>query len=312
MIIAVTLFAIAALAVWIAAGMVVSGVSAFAKYIKLSAFTVSFFVLGTLTSLPELSVGINAIRENEVNIFVGNLIGASIVLFLLVIPALAVGGGGIKLGKQTNAKTLPLILLTVFFPVILGLDGSYSWTEAIVMILLYVVLFIVLKSKRGIIEDVAAFLDGTTNHWTDVLKIVIGALLMYWGSDLLVSQTVELAEVFGVSTFIISLLVLGVGTNVPELIIGIRSIVRREKEIAFGNYVGSASVNTLLFGVFVLINGSTGVTPERIWSTFAFFLVGLILFWVFSRSNSTISRREGAILLLVYMLFVISEILLGR
>ncbi len=305
---AALLFITAALGVWIAAGLIVHGVSAFSHRFKLSSFSVSFFILGLLTSIPEFSVGLNAIREGKPDIFIGNLIGASVVLFLLVIPLLVVIGKGVELNKDLAGRNLPLILLVIFATVLFGIDGAYNRVEAVFMILLYGVLFYVLRRRKGALASIAdRLLNGDHAGWGDGLKILIGAVLMYFASDLLVGQTVTLSDLFGISTFMISLLVLGIGTNVPELIIGVRSVLRNEKAIAFGNYVGSAAVNTLLFGFFVILTGRVPIIREKIWIVFIFFLIGLLLFWLFAKSKTHLSRKEGLVLLLIYILFVIAE-----
>lgn len=302
------LFIVAAFGVWIAAGLIVTGVSAFSRYFRLSSFSVSFFVLGLLTSIPELSVGLNSIHDGRPDIFIGNLMGASVVLFLLVIPLLAIIGKGVELDKNLAGRNLPLILLTIFAPVVFGIDGSFSRIEAGFMVLLYGTLFYVLKRRKGILTRIAdSLLHGDQSGWRDGLKIAVGAVLMYFASDALVQQTVAISGLLGVSTFMIGLLVLGLGTNVPELMIGIRSVLRNEKSIAFGNYVGSAAANTLLFGFFISLTGYLPVHREKVWIVFVFFLVGLLLFWLFAKSKSHLSRREGLALLLIYVLFVIAE-----
>ncbi|PIQ72690.1 hypothetical protein COY13_01085 [Candidatus Roizmanbacteria bacterium CG_4_10_14_0_2_um_filter_36_35] len=85
------------LILWYCSGIIIRSVDRFAHRLKLSSFAVSFFVLGILTSVPEFSVGINSIINKTPDVFVGNLLGSSLVLFIFVIPLLAVFGGGVKM-----------------------------------------------------------------------------------------------------------------------------------------------------------------------------------------------------------------------
>lgn len=305
---AMLLFLISIIGVWVSAGLIVHGVSSFAKHLKLSSFTVAFFVLGLLTSIPELTVGLNSIREGDPNIFMGNLIGASVALFLLVIPLLAVVGKGIELDKNLTGKNLSLALLVIFSTVIFGIDGSYSRVEAVFMVLLYIVLFFVLKRRKGLLGQITdSLFNGHESSWKDVAKIIIGAVIIYFSSNLLVEQTQSIAHLMGVSTFMVGLLILGVGTNVPELVIGVRSVLQNQKSVAFGNYVGSAAANTLLFGFFTLITGTIPAAREKIWIVLLFFLIGIVLFYFFVKTKSHLSRREGIFLLIIYVLFLIAE-----
>ena len=66
--------------IWVGSGLAIRSVERISQSLKVSSFAVSFLVLGLFTSISELSVGINSIMENDPEIYVGNLIGASIVL----------------------------------------------------------------------------------------------------------------------------------------------------------------------------------------------------------------------------------------
>ncbi len=78
--------------IWFGAGLIVTAASKFSQKLKLSPFAFSFVFLGILTSTPEFSVGLQAIADHDAEIFVGNLLGGIVVLFLVVIPMLAVFG----------------------------------------------------------------------------------------------------------------------------------------------------------------------------------------------------------------------------
>jgi len=80
------------LGIWIGSGLVIKSVEKLSRVIRASSFAISFFLLGFFTSISELSVGVSAIIQHDPEIYVGNLLGASIVLFILVIPLLAIGG----------------------------------------------------------------------------------------------------------------------------------------------------------------------------------------------------------------------------
>lgn len=100
---------------------------------------------------------------------------------------------------------------------------------------------------------------------------------------------------------------LSLGTNLPELSVGIRSLSSGKKEIAFGDYIGSAAANTAIFGVLTVVNKSDVIIPDHFFQRFIFIAAGLGLFYFFSRSKNNISRGEGLILLLVYILFLLVE-----
>lgn len=298
------------LIIWLGAGLIVSSVDRLAHRFNLSSFAVSFFALGIITSIPELAVGISSIIDKKPEIFVGNLLGGSLILFIFVIPLLAVLGNGIKLDHQLNSKNLFMALLIVSAPSFLIVDKSANIYEGLFLIFIYSYLFYALEKRKGLLERVK---DELFNHkkavFLDFLKLILGIILVLLSSKFIVDQTIYFSKILQISPFIISLLFLSIGTNLPELSIAIRSVISGKKEVAFGDYVGSASANTLLFGILTVLNG--GVIANDGFLKILFFMVlGLGLFFYFSRSKNDISRYEGIILLLVYLLFLVVEVYL--
>src|SRR3989338_7653254 len=102
----ISYFIFALMVLWLGSGLIVYSLDNIARRLEISAFAVSFFVLGFLTSLPEIAVGINAILDKTPEIFVGNLLGGQIIIFLLIIPMLAILGNGVILSHQLTASKL--------------------------------------------------------------------------------------------------------------------------------------------------------------------------------------------------------------
>lgn len=288
--------------------LVVKSVIQFAKRLHISIFATSFLVLGLLTSLPEIFVGTNAVLSKKPEVFVGNLLGGSLVLFIFVIPLLAIFGNGIKLTHQLSSQNLIFSLFVILIPIIFILDGGVSRIEAAYMVLSYILLIYFVEKKKGLIEEVKdRILDGSAGGFKDLLKIIVGALLIFLASRVLVEKTILLATNLQISAFIISLLGLSIGTNLPEISIAIQSIVKKNKEVAFGDYIGSAASNTLIFGILELINGPFLLKNGNYLPLTIIFILGLTMFYLFAQSQKEISRKEGFMLFFLYILFVISS-----
>src|SRR3989344_2032781 len=94
------IYTLSFIGIWIGSGLAIGSVERLSKILRVSSFAVSFLVLGLFTSMGELSVGVNAVLENDPEIYVGTLIGASIVIFTLIIPLLAITGNKIKISTE--------------------------------------------------------------------------------------------------------------------------------------------------------------------------------------------------------------------
>lgn len=305
-----SLYILSFIAIWFGAGLIVSSVEDLSKKLNISSFAVSFFVLGILTSIPEASVGINSIIDGNPEIFVGNLIGASLVLFLLVIPILAVAGNGIRLAHQLDSKSLLVSLAVVASPVYFILDKKVTPFEGSFLIFLYIILFYLIEKRKGLLEKIQEVTSIRKTHiLEDITKIIAGSAIVFYASSMIVDKTIYFSGVFNISSYLISLLVLSIGTNMPELSLAVRAITLGKKDIALGDYVGSAAANTLFFGLLSILNRSEVNVSNHYIETFVFMILGLGLFYYFTRSKNDISRREGVILLFVYFMFVLIEII---
>ncbi len=294
--------------IWYGAGLIITAVNEIAHKINLSSFTLSFFILGVLTSIPEFSVGVSSILDKEPEVFVGTLIGGIIVIFLLIIPILAVAGNGIKLSHELSTNNLAFALLVAIAPSFLIADKKITAYEAIFLILLYVVLICFIEKKKGLLERVKEnIIDGKSNFFQEIFKVFIGIIFVFVSSKYIVMQTKYFSEILHISSFVVGLLLFAFGTNLPELSLAVRSIANKKKEVAFGDYLGSAASNTLLVGVLTLINGGQVIVVNHFLKPFIFTVSGMILFFLFSKSKNDISRQEGLILICLYFIFIISE-----
>lgn len=298
------------LVIWFGAGLIISSVDKLSKKWKVSSFAVSFFLLGLLTSIPEFAVGLTSISKNNSEIFVGNLIGGVVVIFLFIIPLLAIFGKGIKLNSQLNDKNLLTSFIVMLAPAFLIMDRRVTNFEGALLIGLYFYLFYVIQTRKGVLDnDHGSTLHRRYYSYVDILKILLGVGLVFVSSNTIVDGTLYFAAVFNVPAFYISLIALSLGTNIPEISIAVRSIYSGKKDIAFGDYVGSAAANTLLFGFFTILNSGEVITVNNFTKTFVMIAIGLGLFYYFSRSKHDISRKEGIILFLLYFIFTSLELL---
>lgn len=295
--------------VWMGAGLVVSTISKLAKSWKISPFIVSFFLLGSLTSLPEVTIGSLAVLGDDPTIFVGNLLGGVIIIFLAIIPLLGIVGNGVKMPRQISQPQMLLTLLVVVAPALLTADQIINQWEAVLLLLLYGTLFVFFAVKQSLFAKVQSTLTrhASRNIWL-LLKVAIGVVLLVGASQQIINSTLFFAEAFTISPFFISLIVVSLGTNIPELSLIVRAVLSGKKDIALADYLGSATANTLLFAIFTLWHGKTIILPNHFLQRFAFLGTGLVLFFFFAKSKDTLSRKESLVLFSLYIGLVLFEL----
>lgn len=297
--------------IWIGSGLAISAVERLSKILRVSSFALSFIILGLFTSVSEFSVGVNSIIEQDPEIYVGNLIGASIVLFMLIIPLLAITGKKINISKEFQGFNLPASLVVVSLPVVLSMDGKITRIDSVIAVLLFAFLVLAIQSKKGLFHNMKKInSQSKVKVGKELLRIIFGVVLIFIASKFVVEQTLYFSQVLHISPFVISLLFIAIGTNVPELSFVIRSAFMKDNQVAFGDYVGSASVNTLLFGILALIFGKTIFLTNSYMISLYFLIFGLLAFYYFARTKNSISRIEGLFLLCMYLTFIATELFL--
>lgn len=308
------LFLLSAGIIWFFAGLLIESINSVAKRFNQSGFTMAFFVLGFLTSISEISVMVNSSINGTPQVSAGNLVGASIVILLFIVPLLAIVGNGIRLNNTLHHKNLAIALFAAGLPALLLLDGSLNVREGVICLMLYITLLYGIRKQHETMPKIIEAVEGSLVAKSqasamDAAKITIGALFIFGAGHILVKEAVFFANILSVPSSIIGLLVLSIGTNIPELVIAVRSIIKKHTEIAFGDYLGSAVTNTVIFGFLPVLNGSFTVESSEFVITAVLTTIGFTGFYIASKSRNKISKQEGYWLLSVYGLFLLIQLI---
>jgi cation:H+ antiporter len=295
---------------WIGSGIAVSGVNKISQGLKKSSFLISFFVLGLFTSLSEISVAVNASIDGLPQIAVGNLLGGIIVMFLLIIPFLGLIGNGIYLKNSISNTLLLACLAFLFIPFLFILDQKLSFYEGGLTILFYIVLSYFLFKNSKNVKELPLKKKPSIKPITLIYSVVLiltGIATLFIASDYLLKEIIYFARVFNTRPILLSFVLLSLGTNLPEIAIGIRSLLSGNKDVAFGNYIGSAVFNPFILGLLTMYSGEINISISLV-NTFIFTIFAFTFFFYFSRSENTLSRSESFMLLVIYFIFLFFEL----
>lgn len=298
-------------ALWVSSSVIIKSVTKLSVKAKLPTFLVSFFLLGFLTSISEISVAISSYLDGVPQISAGNLLGGIIVMFLLVLPLLAILGNGISAESNYKPHELFITLTVLVLPALLFLDKQITPSEGYFLLGSYLIPVIILVAKNSDLPVKKGRIPNavkSTNILLEIAKIVLGGVVLLYAADHLVDLLVISAQVLGVTPFILSLLTLSLGTNLPEIILVIKAVLTGNKEVALGNYIGSALMNLLILSFLAIANGGLSISADFT-KIFIFTSIGLVLFFSFITSKNVLTRKEGILLLLLYVAFLWTELL---
>lgn len=305
------IFLLALSVLWFFAGLLLDSVGRLATRLCRSGFGTAFFVLGFLTSIGEISVAVNAGIAGVPGVSAGNLAGASFVILLLIVPFLAVAGNGLSIKGLVSKETLTFTLIVILLPLLLLADGSVTMLEGGFAIIAYLALAYSIRNRpEGKVSNVCLPVS-KKDHGAlviDTVKTLVGGAAVFVASHFLVQESIAVATYISVPASLIGLLLLSIGTNIPEIVIAVRAVLRKQKDIAFGDYLGSAAANVPIFGALAFFTGGFVVESSEFVATAILALAGFVLFYLFARTHSELSRKEGHLLLSFYAIFVLIQV----
>lgn len=291
-----------------AARYVLPAAAAIAKRLRLSDYVVAFVVLGIATSLPEMSVAINAAAAGTPQLSFGNLLGGIVVLLTLVSGLSAAVHGHIPFVRSISPRQLWLGSAANLAPLLLVVDGHLSRLDGILLMATYVAYVWYLARTR---PDVPEVPGSSRPLWRSSLQLLASLVALYFLSEWAVKVALHLSAAVAVPPLVLGLLLLSFGTNVPELATALRSH-RRQQGLALGHMLGSAGANTFIAGFLGFVApfdlsslGSLAVVGVSLVAISALFNIAL-------RTDGRLSRREGISLVVVYLLFALFSLLGSR
>jgi len=289
------------------------------RRLKIGAFALTAFLLALATSLPELFVSMAAAFEGKSNLALGIVIGSNIANLSLVIGGTALVGGTIPIVGDFLKKDLFHTFLSGAIPLILLLDKRLSVLDGLILILVYAAYnYTVLRQRPNVAElqkrdgGLARRIFhnlGELQTEKQLAWLFISLALMIFSADMVVKTASGVAESISLPPLLIGLILVAVGTSLPELTFGIQAVRQRKIAMVFGNLLGSVVANsTLILGLTAIISPIQldGGLHTYLTATLAF-LVIFNLFWLFVRTKRKLERWEGAVLFLAYIVFIIFE-----
>ncbi|MDP3114534.1 MAG: calcium/sodium antiporter [Candidatus Cloacimonadaceae bacterium] len=296
----------------VGANWLVKGASSLAKRFDIPQIVIGLTVVAFGTSAPELVVNVISSLKGASDIAFGNVIGSNNfnIFIILGISSLIYP---LEVKVATTWKEIPFVLFISVLALLLVNDNWFNPTAVNMMsrfdglILLAVFgLFLAYNwrlSKSGTVEG--ANIKLYSMFWT-LAGIIAGMTGLIIGGEVIVKQALFIANEFGISEKVIALTIVAAGTSLPELATSAVAAYKKHPDIAVGNIVGSNVFNLLL-----VLGVSSMIDPPLYKSSFnmdfsLMILAGLLLFlFMFIPSKHCLDRREGGLLLAVYVAYAV-------
>ncbi len=301
----------------VAMGMVIKGATMattyaerLAKSYRLSEYAVGFIIVSVISVLPEAFIAINSAIEGVPSFGLAMLFGSNITDLTLIFAIIVFyAGRGLKIESKVlkNHATYSFVLL---LPLVLGLDGHFSRLEGLALIIAGLVFYY--SALREGMENRPALNENGYDWHKSFLLLMFSMVVMVIGAYFTVTSATSIASHLNVSPILIGMLIVGLGTAVPELFFSLKSVKRREDSLAVGDILGIVLADaTIVVGILALIDPF--FFPQKIiYVTGAFMIVASFILFHFMRSRRTLSKREASLLLVFWLVFVSVEFIITR
>ncbi|MFZ0369049.1 MAG: calcium/sodium antiporter [Halobacillus sp.] len=299
------------------ANLFVDGSSNIARLLRVPPILIGLTIVAFGTSSPEATVSILAALQGNAEVSLGNVVGSNIFNITLVV-GIAAFLYPLMVESETTKKEIPFTLLASGALLVLisdielqGLsDNLLTRSDGIIFLLflsifMYYVIEVGLKSRKDSKEEP---IPSTIKWGKNIGLTLAGLAAIIFGGDMVVDSGTAIALDLGMSKTLVGLTIIAIGTSLPELVTSISAALKKESGIALGNVVGSN-----IFNILFVLGASAVVTPlpvnGKIFTDVMIMIALSLLLLLFSRTHYKIGKREGFILLTMYIVYLVFIIL---
>ena len=296
----------------------VEGSSSIAKKLKVPPIIIGLTIVAMGTSLPETAVSVTASLVQNNELAVSNVVGSNIFNLMFVIGVCSILTP-IMVQKATVVRDIPLSLGCALFLLVLGISGlgdktgmTLGHADGVIFLIVFAgyIFTMVRSAMKARAAGQKVEIEGVEecdnmkelSYGKSILFLIVGAAAIAFGGDLTVDTASRIAIELGMSQTLVGLTIVSIGTSLPELVTSVVAARKNEVDMAVGNAVGSN-----IFNILMVLGISSAISPVAlIWENIidiVLLMVFSVMVWIFAGTRKKIERKEGIIMLVVYLVY---------
>lgn len=296
----------------------VEGSSSIAKKLKVPPIIIGLTIVAMGTSLPETAVSVTASLVQNNELAVSNVVGSNIFNLMFVIGVCSILTP-IMVQKATVVRDIPLSLGCALFLLVLGVSGlgdkagmTLGHADGVIFLIVFAgyIFTMVRSAMKARAAGQKIEIEGVEecdnmkelSYGKSILFLIVGAAAIAFGGDLTVDTASRIAIELGMSQTLVGLTIVSIGTSLPELVTSVVAARKNEVDMAVGNAVGSN-----IFNILMVLGISSAISPVAlIWENIidiVLLMVFSVMVWIFAGTRKKIERKEGIIMVVVYLVY---------
>ncbi|MEJ2257462.1 MAG: sodium:calcium antiporter [Woeseiaceae bacterium] len=295
---------------WIGTELTIRGAVSVAHRFGVPEFIVGVVILSIGSDLPELAIAVDAGVKNLAggdysDVVVGSALGSSLgqISFVLGVAGLL---AYLTLPKDVVYRHGSTLLGSLLLVALFGYDGEVTRTEGIALLLVYAIYLVALFNEVNTSESPEQPADVVVRR--SMLYLIAGLVVVVVSAEVTVKSAVVVAHMLGLSDAVVAILLIGLGSSLPELTISIAAVMKGHNRMSVGNVIGSNVFDTLVpigaAAVIAPLGFDSGMLRYEV--PYLFFVTTLVLFFFLYRRG--IQRWEAAVVLGLYCVYVFTRL----
>jgi len=277
-----------------------------ALHYKISHFVIGATLVAFGTSLPEMAASMMASGYGKSDLAVANVIGSVSFNITLVLGLVFLIAKKMNPKRDLFAKDSAWILMPVMITMLMSLDGKISRIDGFIFLFMMVayILFLFKDAKEDLEGEIDTDLVKEKFNWLmSISLLTIGFVLTIGGAHFVVESASSIARMFGVSEWIIGLLLISLGTSLPELVVSLVAVKKGHADLSIGNIIGSNVANfSMVLGGAAMISPLLVNLRENYFDISIMIAASVALLLILA--NKLYNKSGAVFLLIILALFV--------
>ncbi len=304
------LIGIRLLGLWAGTELVIGGATKIARQYGLSELFVGLVILSIGSDLPEIAVAVNSgirtLQGMDVSgVVIGSSIGSAFGQIGLVL-GIAGFAGYLAVPRRYVYRHGVVLLGSIVLLAIIGWNGVVTRLEGFILVASFMIyLLSVFVEERGKSIKRQPVSDNIVKAW---IGMAIGMAIIIASSEVTVNAATDLAERWGVAQTLVAIILIGVGTSLPELTISVGALLKKKSGMSVGNIIGSNVLDTLVpVGLAALISTLSFDSTLLRFDLPALFVLSLVVLVSFIMKRG-LQKWDATIILGLYFVYIILKI----
>jgi len=285
------------------AEIIIRGSVSLGKKINISLFVIGIVIVAGGTSLPELASSISAVTSGHANLALGAIVGSNIANLILILAATTLLIPIYDISQNQINQGFVNIILAITLILMGFLSINFNFVFGIIAILsLSTIMFLQFKNSQPKIDEVQD--KAAYSFVISIVFIIIGILLLIYGSRLFVGSAISIAKQLNIPESIVGISIVAFGTSLPELVVGVMSALKRKVDFALGNILGSNIYNVLgVLGISSFF-GNFKMPSNLVNQDLIFMVIVTLLILFFMLFKKCLDRTYGILGLILYVGYI--------